>query len=354
VDGYGLLVRKDDLTSTEVVAEPVRPPGDGEVTLEVDRFALGQLNVTYARLGGALLPFWNAFPAPEGLGRVPVWGFATVVASRHPAVAEGSRWFGFLPFGTHHTLAVEPSGNGFVDPAPERAFLHPWYRTYQPAGAPAATDDLVAMARPVFPASYLLDEFLGEHAARGARTVVITSASSRTALGLAELLEHRGDLTVVGVTSRRNWDFVAGRGIYDVVATYDDLAGLPITTPAVLVDFTAAPKLLREIHEKLGDGLQHSALVGYTSPDAVVQPDPMPGPEPRIFFTPAVESETVAREGAEAFYARYHAAEARFVARAASWCAVRPVSGLSAAADVFRALVAGEQRPDECHVVSPQ
>ncbi|MDQ7806755.1 DUF2855 family protein [Amycolatopsis sp. A133] len=354
MDGYGLLVRKDDLSATEVVPEAVRPPGDGEVTLEVERFALGQINVTYARLGDALLPFWNAFPAPAGRGRVPVWGFARVVASRHPSIAEGSRWFGFLPIGTHHTLAVEPSGAGFVDPAPERAFLHPWYRTYQPAGAPSPADDLVAVARPVFPASYLLDEFLGEHAAAGARTVVITSASSRTALGLAELLEHRGDLTVVGVTSRRNWDFVAGRGIYDVVASYDDLARLPITTPAVLVDFTGDPKLLREIHEKLGDGLQHSALVGYTSPDAVVRPDPMPGPEPRIFFTPAIESETIAREGAESFYARYHAAEARFVARAASWCAVRPVEGLADAADVFRALVAGDQRPAECHIVSPQ
>ena len=41
------------------------------------------------------------FPAESGWGRVPVWGFADVVGSRHQALAEGVRVFGYLPMSTH-------------------------------------------------------------------------------------------------------------------------------------------------------------------------------------------------------------------------------------------------------------
>ena len=65
--------------------------------MKVDRFAFTANNITYAVLGDEL-KYWQLFPAPEGFGNIPVWGFGEVIASKHPAIARAnacsaiSRW----------------------------------------------------------------------------------------------------------------------------------------------------------------------------------------------------------------------------------------------------------------------
>ena len=59
--------------------------------LRVERFGLTANNVTYGAFGDQL-GYWQFFAAPEGWGRIPVWGFGEVVASRcgrasSPAIA---------------------------------------------------------------------------------------------------------------------------------------------------------------------------------------------------------------------------------------------------------------------------
>ncbi|MHA5659511.1 DUF2855 family protein, partial [Pseudomonas aeruginosa] len=61
-------LRTRNLPAPEALAE-------GQALLAVDEFALTANNVTYAALGDALR-YWEFFPAGEGLGIVPVWGFA--------------------------------------------------------------------------------------------------------------------------------------------------------------------------------------------------------------------------------------------------------------------------------------
>ena len=41
--------------------------------------------------------YWSFFPAEEPWARMPVWGFADVVASEAEGVPEGTRIFGYLP-----------------------------------------------------------------------------------------------------------------------------------------------------------------------------------------------------------------------------------------------------------------
>lgn len=67
-------------------------PADGEVVARVDVAALTSNNVTYAVHGGPPLFYWNFFPASDtDWGVVPVWGYATITASRAAHLAEGSR-----------------------------------------------------------------------------------------------------------------------------------------------------------------------------------------------------------------------------------------------------------------------
>ena len=66
-------------------------------------------------------------------------------------------------------------------------------------------------------------------------TVVLSSASSKTANGLAFLLSRREGTDVIGLTSSASAEFARGIGVYDHVITYDELDSLPAER-AVYVD----------------------------------------------------------------------------------------------------------------------
>lgn len=349
---WELLTTKDDLTRAE--ARPVRPPAlrDGEVRLAVEQFALTMNSVTYARLGDSEMPFWNAFPAQAGYGRVPVWGFVRVEESRNPDVAVGERFFGFVPIATHHVVPASPTDRGFLDLAPHRGFLPTWYRTFQRVGEPDELDDRRAVFRPIFPASFNLADFLLRQESQGAKSVLVSSASSKAAIGLADLLSRGSDLRITGLTSARNVEFVRGLGCYDVVAGYHELHSVSLLAPAVFVDFTGAHHRIAEVYEQFPGELGHTALVGYTHPESVQQPPELTEPEPEIFFTPVVEEQVAAVE--VGFYDRYHEAENRFLAATTDWLTVRSRTGPDAIADGFRALLTGGQPPSVTYVFRPQ
>ncbi len=45
------------------------------------------VTITYAVLGDQL-KYWQLFPAPQGFGNIPVWGFGEVIGSRPRRVCE--------------------------------------------------------------------------------------------------------------------------------------------------------------------------------------------------------------------------------------------------------------------------
>ena len=77
----------------------------GEALLRVDSFGLTANNVTYAVMGEAM-SYWDFFPAEDGWGRVPMWGFAEVERSEADGVEAGTRVYGYLPPSSH--LLVTP------------------------------------------------------------------------------------------------------------------------------------------------------------------------------------------------------------------------------------------------------
>jgi Protein of unknown function (DUF2855) len=119
------LVAKDDLHRCRAVDAPPSELEPGQALLAVDAFGLTSNNITYAMFGQAM-SYWSFFPAEEGWGRVPVWGFAEVATSRHDALEVGTRVYGYLPPSAE--LVVAPAhvdARGFIDACTDRPSPRP-------------------------------------------------------------------------------------------------------------------------------------------------------------------------------------------------------------------------------------
>ena len=80
------VVARNDLQQCKVIETQLPDAAalpDDALLVKVTRFAFTANNITYAVLGDHL-KYWQLFPAPEGFGNVPVWGFGEVIASKHP------------------------------------------------------------------------------------------------------------------------------------------------------------------------------------------------------------------------------------------------------------------------------
>jgi uncharacterized protein DUF2855 len=337
---------------------PESPLTPGDLLVRVEHFGFTSNNVTYGAVGD-LIGYWGFFPAEAGWGRIPVWGFGDVLRSEHPGIAAGERLYGYFPMSTHVVLkADQVSPGGFVDAAPHRAALPPIYNRYTRVAAEpgydAAHEAEYALFRPLFATAFLLDDFLAEEKFFGARTVVLTSASSKTALGLAFLLAEgrRGQCRVVGLTSAANAEFVRRTGYYDDVVSYDDIRTLPRDTPTVLVDFAGNGAVLSAVHRHLGESLRYSCLVGLTHWEKRGPQSDLPGPTPVFFFAPDHITKRVGAWGAGEFFSRVGASMRSFLGSVNTWLRVVQGEGQAAVESVYRQTLDGKTNPAEGHILS--
>ena len=351
MDGWDFLVDMHDLSRTMVAVAPVPSVDDldvGETLLEIERFSLTANNITYAVFGDQL-GYWRFFPASGEWGRIPVWGFAKVVASRAEDVAEGLRLYGYWPMSTHLVARLEPAGGGYVDRAEHRAALPPAYNGYSVASE-TPRDDLLALLRPLFTTSFLLDDWLSKVAPDA--TPILSSASSRTALGLAWLLKRRGR-PAVGLTSNRNAAFLERLGFYERIVTYDAVAGLALDGPVAFVDMAGDAQVQADVHARFAEELRLSAVVGSTHHEARGgEAATLPGPTPTFFFAPDRLVQRRRDWGAAELDGRSAAAMDGFMDDGA-WLAVRHHCGPDQLSAVYHEVLAGEARPDEGHIVLP-
>jgi hypothetical protein len=359
---WQFLVDRSDYRSTRVAEVAPSPLGDGEVRLRVDAFGFTSNNVTYAAAGD-IIGYWTFFPAPDlgdevAWGRVPVWGFADVVESRCDGVAEGERLFGYLPMSTE--LVIVPthvSTGSLTDGAAHRATLPPVYNNYERLGESsdraAELEAAQMLYRPLFFTSFLIDDFLADNDFFGASTVVLGSASSKTAFGTAHLLHRRGDVTVVGITSAANTGFVEGLGCYHQIVTYDDIDSLP-PGRAVFVDMSGNAAVVRAVHQHYGDDLTHSALVGLTHwEERDGGAEPLPGPPQAMFFAPSQIEKRREDWGPGVIDARLADAWGPFVEQVSGWIDIRHGSGPDAVGEVYLEVLENRTRPDTAHVLHP-
>ncbi len=350
------LISTQDLHECRI--EPSEPavPGEGEALLAVERFGLTSNNITYAAFGEAM-SYWRFFPAVEGWGRVPVWGFATVAESRAPGLDEGTRLYGYLP--PSSTLLVRPERigpGGFLDASPHRAELPAAYNSYARTDADPSYDpgreDQQMLLRPLFFTSWLIDDFLHDADVFGASTVVLSSASSKTASGLAFLLSRGDGVEVLGLTSARGVEFTRGLGVYDEVLSYDELDSLG-SGRAVYVDMSGDAAVREAVHRHYGDELVHSAVVGATHHDRMgAVPEQLPGPRPTFFFAPDRVVKRTSDWGRDGLEARLADAWRPYVEWTDGWLRVEHSDDPQELRRTYLDLLDGRIDPAAAHVFS--
>lgn len=350
------VVARGDLRCTRVIDEPLSAPDPGEVLLRIDRFAFTSNNITYADLGERFA-YWQFFPALDGWGNIPTWGFAEAIDSRHPEIERGERIYGLLPMATHVVLRPQRvSHAGFVDGSAHRQQLPPAYNLYlRTSGHPAyrpQDEDLQALLRPVFITSFLIDDFLADEAFFGAQRVLLSSASSKTAFGLAHQLNRRTQVEIAALTSPANREFVAGLGCYDRVLTYDEIVELPSDQGTVYVDFAGSAAVRREVHAHLGDKLVFSSSVGFSHRDQHAPQVDLPGATPVFFSAPDRLRKRAKDWGRDGIDTRFTEQWREFAPVARDWLTVTCGEGPAAVETVYSAALDGKIAPDQGHVLT--
>jgi hypothetical protein len=348
-------VRRGHLDEHRVVDEPVPAAGDGEAVLRIDTFGFSANNITYAAYAD-MLRYWDHFPAADpAWGRVPVWGFAEVLDSGHPDLPVGERLFGYLPMATHVVIAPDRvTARDLHDASPHRSALAAAYTTLTRTAGDALYDPgrepEQMLLRPLFFTAFLIDDHLDDTGGtEGA--VVLSSASSKTAIGTAFLLHRRGTAHVVGLTSASNRAFVEGLGIYDEVRTYDEVGQLE-RRPAVFLDFAGDAGARQSVHRHYGDDLTRSVIIGGTHWDAPPVGDPLPGPAPSMFFAPDQVRKRTAEWGQTVLDERLGAATRDFYAFVDGWLRIERHLGADEVAKVYDDALAGRIDPSVGLVLS--
>ena len=332
----------------------------GQARLRIELFALTSNNVTYGAFGESM-HYWDFFPTGDAdTGCIPVWGFATVSESLVEGIDVGERFYGYWPMADEVVVTPERViAEGFFDGAPHRRERAEVYNRYLRCSSDpmyrSEHESLMALLYPLFNTSFLIDDFLADNAFFEARTVLISSASSKTAYGLGYCLARRrgepGLPRVVGLTSTPNLAFARGLGCYEDVVVYDEVTTLPAGGRAVYVDISGDAGLRARIHGHFGANLGYSCAVGGTHWQALGGGQGLPGARPVLFFAPAQIKKRVAEWGAIELQQRMGAAWRGFIERVddarAPWLRVVSGRGRDAVAAAYSALLEGRAAPHE-------
>lgn len=358
------IVERADLHRARWLDTDRVPLTDGQVRFRIDRFALTSNNITYAAFGETM-NYWGFFPTGDtSTGCIPVWGFADVVESRCEGLAAGERIYGYWPIADEVVLQpTQVKAGGFVDGAPHRRELHPVYNQYTRCSADpayvAAYEAQQALLRPLYITSFLIDDFLADNNFFGARRVLLSSASSKTAYGTAFCLARRRGgptaIETIGLTSPGNLAFTRGLGCYDRVLAYDDVTTLPSDAPIVYVDFSGSAQLRMTIHSHWSDALLYSCSVGGTHWDELGSGKGLPGPRPVLFFAPAQIKKRVADWGPGGLQERLGEAWLALMDKAndpaSPWVQVVDERGRAALERTYAELVEGRVDPAKGHML---
>ncbi len=355
-----LLVRKDQLATTRLEEAADQPLEEGQIRVQVASFALTSNNITYAAFGDAM-NYWQFFPTGEdGWGLVPVWGFADVVQSLHPGVAVGERLYGYFPMASSAVLTPQRlNAQNFVDGAPHRAALHAVYNQYVRVVTDpfytADSEDVQSLLRPLFITSWLIDDFMADNAFFGANTLLLSSASSKTAYGTAFQLIQRPGIEVVGLTSAGNKAFCESLGCYSRVLTYEELDQVAQDAACVYVDFAGNAALRKDVHARFAN-LKYSCSIGGTHVAQLGGGKDLAGPRPVLFFAPAQIKKRVGEWGGAEFGKRLVEAWQAFTAKVtdtkAPWLLVQRHKGPEAAQAAYAQVLAGKGDPRVGHTLS--
>lgn len=357
------LVDKNDISEHCIVESSidVGALNEGQVLLKVDHFAFTANNITYAAMGDKLR-YWDFFPASDNKGSIPVWGFGEVVSSRCVDVEIGERFYGYFPMATH--LIVEPSEvrkSSFVDGVSHRSELPVIYNQYLRCSEDPLyrgdTEALQMVFRPLFTTSFLIDDFLADNKFFSASQIILTSASSKTAIALAYLLQkgrasREHSVEVIGLTSRGNMEFVRRLGYYDRTLGYDELNNLS-DEASVIVDFAGNTQVVESLYRSLAEHLKYACMVGLSHwEENQTLPKDLPGPKPVMFFAPSQSQKWIKEWGGKKFQSLLVQQWDSFSKAASQWMEIESSFGPKATEIIFDKTIRGKVNPKTGQQVS--
>lgn len=364
---WSILIDKDNIKNADVkILENASEELEiGTIEVTVRSFALTANNITYATLGKSFgswtdMPgYWAFFPwSDEAYGQLPIWGFADVTRSAHPDVAVGEELYGFFPMASH--LIMRPghiSKTSLVDAMSHRTKLAPVYNQYNRVSAmaelKAEEKDLWPVFRPLLVTGYMICDQYAENSFYGADEIILTSASSKTALMTAKCFQgFAGAPTLVGLTSSGNKEFVEASGLYDKVFTYDEIEKMPAATSSAMIDMAGNGEVIGKIHTHFGDNLKFSLLVGLSHWDSSRPAKNLPGPKVVPFFAPGRIKQRTGEWGGKALGERLAVAWDSFASLAPTLTTLDIQNGPKAANEAYNKLIEGTINPEISTLIS--
>ena len=352
------LVNKEKLTPKGFQSLKIRDLDSGAIRFKIQKYAFTSNNLTYAVVGYRVR-YWEFFPAEDPWGIIPVWGFAEVVASNHEAIQVGEQFYGYFPMADY--LDVSPSkvnDFGFTDQTPHRQELASIYNYYSRVkndlNYKPEVEDYIPLIRPLFITGFLNYYFLKEEHFEGIEQIVLTSASSKTALSLAYMLkinQTEDHKNIIGITSQSNMSFVKASGYYDQVISYDQFESNLENKTTVIVDFAGNSGLLQQIADLLNDHLKYISLIGLT--DWQAEKGFKSLPNAHFFFAPTQAQKQFGVWGVEETNKKIAQALFKFINEISKSLKIQHIHNEQALTELYTQMLQGKVDPSLGYIIIP-
>ena len=360
-----LQTLKNDLSKTRIVQTKNPEIEAEEISVSIESFAFTSNNVTYG-VAGNTIGYWQFFKTTEDAnnewGCIPVWGFAKIIKSNVDELIVGERLFGYFPPGDILNLKpIKVTNQGFADGKEHRKDLPAVYNNYLRLSGDVnydnSSDDIRSLLFPLHITSFCICDALEDEAYFGSDQIIIVSASSKTAIGVAQGLQEASNApSIIGLTSQKNLNFVKNLGCYDEVISYDSLSDVNFNLKSVMVDMAGSREILGTLHGSLGDKMLKCLTVGMTHWDNEVTAEDALGQamlreRTEFFFAPAHIQKRVIDWG----YEGYNQKTADFMKarsnQSIDWMQVKKIIGLEDFISTYEKFVGGDINPNEGIIV---
>jgi hypothetical protein len=255
---------------------------------------------------------------------------------------------------------IKLTSGRFVDGSIHRAELPAVYNNYvrldNESGYDQSVDNIRALLNPLHITSFCLCDALKSETFYGAEQIIVLSASSKTAIGMAQgLLDSGVSPKTLGITSRSNYDFVRSLGCYSHVYCYDELDNLDSDKSSVIIDMSGNRAVLGAIHDSLGSQMLNCINVGMTHWDTLANNDPLGAKinqeRSNFFFAPAHVQKRIGDWGYDVFNQRAAEFMIRRMRQSTNWMRITEVNGFDSFVSIYDAIVAGDMNPEEGVIV---
>ena len=360
-----LQTLKNDLSKTRIVQTKNPEIEAEEISVSIESFAFTSNNVTYG-VAGNTIGYWQFFKTTEDAnnewGCIPVWGFAKIIKSNVDELIVGERLFGYFPPGDILNLKpIKVTNQRFADGKEHRKDLPAVYNNYLrlsgDANYDSSIDNIRSLLFPLHITSFCICDALQDEAYFGADQIIIVSASSKTAIGLAQgLKETSSALSIIGLTSQKNLGFVKNLGCYDEVITYDHLSNVNFNLKSVMVDMAGSREILGTLHGSLADNMLKCLTVGMTHWDNEVTAEDALGQamlreRTEFFFAPAHIQKRVTDWGYEGYNQKTNDFMKARSNQSIDWMQVKKINGLKNFISTYEKFVSGDINPNEGIIV---